>query len=186
MTDQSTSAIRPEAAVKDTILGAAIEVLAVHGLNNWTVEEVANRSRCAKGLINYHYRTKRELLGLAAEALRDDRAAHRLAAVQTEGTPALDRLWAVLVEEVDSGWFAAWLSLLSADDPLRKAAATRSADSAALVLAISRSLGVEDQLAPWVPLVEGALNGLQLRLLQGAAPAETEEAYHRFWVTALT
>src|ERR1051325_3563634 len=65
MTDQSTSAIRPGAAVKDTILGAAIEVLAVHGLNNWTVEEVANRSRCAKGLINYHYRTKRELLGLA-------------------------------------------------------------------------------------------------------------------------
>ena len=56
---------------------------------------------------------------------------------------------------------------------------------AALVMALGRSLGVDDQLAPWVPLVEGALNGLQLQLLQGAAPAETEEAYHRFWVTAL-
>src|ERR1041384_1107972 len=110
MPDQSTPAIRPEPAVKDTILGAAIEVLAVHGLNNWTVEEVANRSRCAKGLINYHYRTKRELLGLAAETLRDDRAAHRLAAVQAPGTQALDRLWSVLVREVESGWFAAWLS----------------------------------------------------------------------------
>jgi AcrR family transcriptional regulator len=185
MTDQSIPVIQPGAAVKDTILGAAIEVLADQGLNNWTVEEVANRSHCAKGLINYHYRTKRELLGLAAETLRDDRAAHRLAAVQTEGTPALDRLWAVLVREVESGWFAAWLSLLAADDPLRKAAATRSADSAALVLALSRSLGVEDQLAPWVPLVEGALNGLQVQLLEGATPAETEEAYHRFWVTAL-
>src|ERR1041384_5819941 len=136
MTDQSTSAIRPEAAVKDTILGAAIEVVAVHGLNNWTVEEVTTRSRRAKGLINAHSRTRRELLALAAETLREDRAAHRLAAVQTEGTPALDRLWAVLVEEGDSGRFAAWLSLLSADDPLRKAAATRSADSAAPVLGL--------------------------------------------------
>lgn len=171
--------------MKDTILGAAIEVLAIHGLNNWTVEEVANRSRCAKGLINYHYRTKRELLGLAADTLRADRAARRLAAVQTDGTPALDRLWAVLAQEVESGWFAAWLSLLAADDPLRKAAAVRPADSAALVGALGRSLGVEDQLGAWAPLVEAALNGLELQLLQGADPSEVEEGYHRFWVSAV-
>ena len=171
--------------MKDTILGAAIEVLAIDGLNNWTVEEVANRSHCAKGLVNYHYRSKRELLGLVAETLRDDRAARRLAAVQTPGTQALDRLWAVLVREVDSGWFAAWLSLLGADDPLRKSAASHSADSTALAAALARSLGAEEALADLAPEIQALLDGLQLRLLQGADPGETEEGYHRFWVMAL-
>ena len=171
--------------MKDTILGAAIEVLAIDGLNNWTVEEVANRSHCAKGLVNYHYRSKRELLGLVAETLRDDRAAHRLAAVQTPGTEALDRLWEVLVKEVESGWFAAWMSLLGADHPLRKSASARSADSTALAAALARALGAEEALTDLAPLIEAALDGLELRLLQGADAAETEEAYHRFWVGAL-
>ncbi|HEV8358253.1 MAG TPA: TetR family transcriptional regulator [Gemmatimonadales bacterium] len=171
--------------MKDTILGAAITVLASDGLNNWTVEEVANRSHCAKGLINYHYRTKRSLLGCAAETLRDDRAARRLAAVQTPGTQALDRLWEVMVHEVESGWFGAWMGLLAADDPLRKAAATNPAEASAFASALSRSLGVDTQLASQAPLIEAALDGLQLRLLQGAPVGETEEAYHRFWVSAL-
>src|ERR1041384_8706169 len=79
--------------------------------------------RCAKGLINYHCRSKRELLGLVAETLRDDRAACRLAAVQAPGTQALDRLWSVLVREVESGWVAASRRLLGAGDPPREAAA---------------------------------------------------------------
>jgi len=56
--------------MKDAILGAAIEVVALHGLNNWTVEEVANRARCAKGLVNYHYRSKQDLLVQVAETIR--------------------------------------------------------------------------------------------------------------------
>jgi AcrR family transcriptional regulator len=172
--------------MKDTILGAAIEVLAIDGLNNWTVEEVANRSHCAKGLVNYHYRSKRELLGCAAETLRDDRAARRLAAAQTHGTQALDRLWAVLVGEVESGWFSAWTSLLGADDPLRKAASPRPADSAALAAALARSLAVDTELTRSGAVIQAVLDGLQLQLLQGADTAETEEAYQRFWVTALT
>src|SRR5258706_5917501 len=111
--------------MKDEILAAAIEVVALHGLNNWTVEEVANRAHCAKGLVNYHYRSKQELLARAAETIRDDRSARRLAAVQVPWTKALDRLWQTLLREVDSRWFAAWLSLLAADDPLRKAAAVQ-------------------------------------------------------------
>ena len=57
------------------------------------MEEVANRAHCAKGLINYHYHSKQELLKCAAETIRDDRRARRLAAVQGSGSPALDRLW---------------------------------------------------------------------------------------------
>ena len=169
--------------VKDTILGAAIDVIALHGLNNWTVEEVANRAHCAKGLVNYHYRSKQELLALAAQTIRDDRCARRLAAARHPGTEALDRLWETLQQEVESGWFAAWLSLLAAEDPLRKAAAESSQDNAALAAALGESLSLERDFAAQGDLISAALDGLQLRLLQGAEPRETEEAYHRFWLT---
>ncbi|HEV8612495.1 MAG TPA: helix-turn-helix domain-containing protein [Gemmatimonadales bacterium] len=171
--------------MKDTILGAAIEVIALHGLNNWTVEEVANRAHCAKGLINYHYRSKQALLKRAAETLRDDRSAHRLAAIQAPGSQALDRLWTALVEEVESGWFAAWISLLAADDPLRKAAAERPVDTRSFASALSKSLGLGDELVSQAALIKAGLDGLQLRLLQGAPAAETGEAYHRFWLTVV-
>jgi AcrR family transcriptional regulator len=169
--------------VKDTILAAAIEVIALHGLNNWTVEEVANRAHCAKGLVNYHYRSKQELLACAAETIRNDRCARRLAAVRHPGSQALDRLWEALQKEVESGWFAAWLSLLAADDPLRKAAAESPQDNAALAAALGESLGLDEDFAAQGDLISAALDGLQLRLLQGASNAEMEDAYHRFWLT---
>ena len=171
--------------MKDAILAAAIEVVAIHGLNNWTVEEVANRAHCAKGLVNYHYRSKQELLGTAAQTLRDDRAARRLAAVRHLGSEALDRLWATLLQEVDSGWFAAWASLVAADDPYRRAAATRPADATALATALSRTLDLGSALVPESGLIQAALDGLELALLQGAPPIEVEEAYHRFWIRSL-
>ena len=171
--------------MKDTILSAAIEVIALHGLNNWTVEEVANRAHCAKGLVNYHYRSKNDLLKTAAETLRDDRAAKRRAAAVNPGSQALDRLWATLVEEVETGWFAAWTSLLGADAPFRKAASENPAETGAFAKALSHSLGLGDQLVPRAALIQAALDGLQLRLLQGVPTGETQEAYHRFWLTAL-
>src|SRR5437867_10294521 len=61
--------------VKDTILRASVETAAAHGLNDWTVEEVANRARCAKGLVNYHYGSKGDLLGCTAETVAMDRLA---------------------------------------------------------------------------------------------------------------
>jgi AcrR family transcriptional regulator len=172
--------------VKDVILGAAIDVIAIHGLNNWTVEEVANRAHCAKGLVNYHYRSKQDLLVRSSETLRDDRFAKRLAAIAVSGSAALDRLWLALVQEVESGWYAAWLSLVTSDGQLRTAAAERPTDMESFAQTLSRSLGLGDRLRDQAPLIQSALDGLQLRLLQGAPVAETEEAYHRFWVGALT
>ncbi len=170
--------------MKDAILSAAIEVLSLHGLNNWTVEEVASRARCAKGLINYHYRSRQELLLRAAETLRDDRQARRLAALRSSGAPALDRLLGAVVEEVESGRFAAWLALAAADPPLRRAASDPGA-GAALAAAAGRSLG-------WDPppgaahVIPSALDGLALRLLQGAPAEEVEEAWHRVWLALVS
>ena len=170
--------------MKEAILGAAIEVVVLHGLNNWTVEEVANRAHCAKGLVNYHYRSKNDLLIQAAETLRDDRAARRLAAVQASGTAALDRLWSTLVQELESGWFGAWLSFLASDGPLRNAASANPRDVSLFIAALSRAFDGDDltERSSWI---QTALDGFQLRLLQGASPQSTEEDYHMFWLTVL-
>lgn len=171
--------------MKDTILTAAIEVAARDGLNSWTVEEVANRARCAKGLVNYHYRSKQGLLVQAARTVRDDRSARRLSAVQTSGAQALDRLWAALVAEVESGWFAAWLAFIASEGPLRTAAVRVHSDSRAFTVALARALDQGSEFAARGPELESALDGMQLGLLQGTPPRLMEEAYHRFWLGAL-
>lgn len=172
--------------MKDTILRAAVEVLALHGLNNWTIEEVANRAHCAKGLVNYHFRSKQELLTQAAETIRYDRIARRTAAARTPGSAALDRLWATLVGEVDSGWFGAWVSLLAADDRYRSAGAETDGDALRYIANLSRSLGLDGELEPATPLIRAVLDGVELRLLQGARRTELENAYHRFWAVLIT
>lgn len=171
--------------MKTVILAAAIDVLALHGLNNWTVEEVANRAHCAKGLVNYHYRSKAELLATAATTLRDDRAARRLAAAQHPGSEAVDQLWTAIAREVDSGWFSAWQSLVSADEPLRRAAATRPEDALALATALGNAFGLGAALQPEAGLIQAVLDGLELQLLQGAPRTSIEEAWHRFWLRVL-
>jgi len=170
--------------MKDTILNAAVRVLVRNGLNNWTVAEVAKEAGCAKGLINYHYRSKQALLQQAAATLRDDRWTRRQAAVATEGTGALDRLWAALLEEVQTGRFAAWLSLLAAP-ALRQAAASLPGQSLAMITTLLGSLGLDERLEDHAGMIAAVLDGLELRLLQGAPPREAEEAYHRFWLTVL-
>jgi AcrR family transcriptional regulator len=169
--------------MKDSILAATIAVLADEGLNGWTVEEVAERAHCAKGLVNYHYRSKQFLLARAAESLRDNRQARRLAAFQTSGAASLDRLWQQLTEEIESGWFAAWLALASAEEPLRGAA--RGADGAVLAAAAGQALGVE--LPPESDvLIPAALDGTQLQAYLGVPIPRVEEAYQRFWAALLT
>lgn len=171
--------------MKDAILSAAIDVIALHGLNNWTVEEVANRAHCAKGLVNYHYRSKQDLLVVSANTLRDDRSARRLAAAGTHGSAALDRLWDALAAEVESGWFAAWTSLLASDGPLRRAAAEKPEEVATFTATLSKSLGLGDQLLGQTQVIQATLDGVQLLLLQGRRKEETLEAYHQFWLSVL-
>ena len=169
--------------MRDRILGAATAVLVQRGLNGWTVDEVARKAACAKGLVNYHYRSKQQLLERIAELLREERWAKRLTAAN-EPKP-LDRLWQTLIGEVGSGRFAAWLSLLVAGEKLRHAARTPSQHAESLCRSLGESLDLGDQLARHGALVAAALDGLAIRLLEGADPSTLEEVYHRFWLALL-
>jgi AcrR family transcriptional regulator len=169
--------------MKNRILEAASEVLVQRGLNGWTVDEVARKANCAKGLVNYHYGSKHALLLRVAEFLRDRRWMERRDAAK--GDDALDRLWQTVIDEVHSGRFSAWLCLVSAGGSLQRAAAATDQGMVDLSRAIGEALGLGDELVPRKELLAAGLDGLGLELLQGRQASRLEETWHRFMVSVL-
>jgi AcrR family transcriptional regulator len=165
------------------ILTASVETVVDHGLNDWTVEEVANKARCAKGLVNYHYRSKSELLEQTAEAISFNRQARRLAAIgQDSGTSVLDNLWAVIVTEVRSGWFAAWLSFVARSRATDRPRLELPEFGGQIRAALTRALGLGSDVLP-EPLVLAAIfDGIAIRLLLGEPEERVKDAYHRLWL----
>jgi AcrR family transcriptional regulator len=165
--------------MRDAILRASVDTVVQHGLNEWTVEEVASKARCAKGLVNYHYRSKADLLHQTAEAIAFNRHARRLAAVTSgSGTPAVDHLWDAVATEVRSGWFAAWLSFV----------AQRARDNVTLELpdfglqlrdALGRALELDREVLPEPAVLAAMLDGIALRLLLGEPEERVRDAFHR-------
>lgn len=170
--------------MKSEILGAAKSVLIKKGLAAWTIEDVAREAHCAKGLVNYHYKTKAKLLAQVGESLREDRVARRLAALENEGATALDALWNTLTAEVRTGELAAWLSLSALHDPtVHYGLRSQARELLKLEEAASRALAVRDPNLG--QLIDSVLTGFQVALLNGHEDQVVREAYHRFWLGLL-
>lgn len=171
-------------AMKSAILAAARTVLIREGFDAWTIEAVAREAGCAKGLVNYHFRSKTLLLAEVARALREDRLRTRLAPLHHRGTEALDALWRAIEEEVATGVFGAWIALLSRREREIVAALRLPPDSeAALGRAATAALEAPHPVSG--ALLESILSGFQLGLYRGQAAAVLREAYHRFWISLL-
>jgi AcrR family transcriptional regulator len=171
---------------RESILSAAVAAISSSNLTDWTVDSVAAKAGCAKGLVLYHFKSKDALLLEVAERVRQHSASRRLEALTngTKGTSALDRLWTALSEEVKSGGFGLWVGLL-ADSRTRKAAARRTQDDSDLIAASAKAVGVpQDSLA--LPLIPAALDGYALDLLQGRPAADVRERYDSFWLGVLS
>ena len=169
--------------MKDKITSGAATVLVREGLQNWSVDRVAAEVGCAKGLVAYHHRTKKSLLGTVAAHLGRRRLSGRLASLQGTGADALDRLWQTLVGEVRSGEWAAWAALTA--EPGIVSPGDPAADLAFFSTAISRVLEVPPFRPEEVRLITAALDGFQVALHLGAPEEFIREAYHRLWLALL-
>ncbi|HET9514681.1 MAG TPA: helix-turn-helix domain-containing protein, partial [Gemmatimonadales bacterium] len=85
------------------ILEAARDTILSRGLTGWTIDQVAEQAKCAKGLVLYHYRNKLTLLQAVADLVRQERVQARVGAFSVPGAPGLDRLWETLVADCESG-----------------------------------------------------------------------------------
>jgi AcrR family transcriptional regulator len=170
--------------MKSEILAAAKSVLVKKGLAAWTIEDVAREARCAKGLVNYHYKTKANLLAQVGESLREDRLGRRLAALENEGATALDALWNTLTAEVRSGEMAAWLALSALQDQaVHHGLRSQERELRRLEDAANRAFGISDPTMG--QLIDSVLAGFQVALLNGHEDQLVREAYHRFWLGVL-
>jgi AcrR family transcriptional regulator len=148
---------------RNAIVDAALALLREGGLPALSVERVAARADVAKGLVLYHYGSRRRLVELCAERLDRERGA-RLAAAGA-GPPSIasvDALWDELVRQQDDGTARAWLSLVAAG------AVTAGADED-LVAQARRTL----------------LDGCAAALAAGAERAALREAYEALTLALL-
>ena len=170
---------------QESIVEAGVAVLRNMNLTDWTVDSVATKAGCAKGLVLYHFKSKDAFLLRVADRVAQEQAGGRLSALKgARGAAALDRLWTCVAAEVKSGTFGLWVGLLG-DSRTRKAAARTQQDSADLVAASAEALSVpEESLA--LPLIPAALDGFSLELLQGSTPASVRERFDTFWLGVLS
>lgn len=164
---------------RSMLVEATASVIAREGLTGCSVQAIAARAGCAKGLMNYHFRSKDELLAEVAVRLADARAKRRLQALGGRGTRALDALWEVLVDEVASGDARAWFALVVERRlPRNLDLETRIAEAGAA------ALGLTTGTVPPDALIAG-LDGVQLRLMQGCDPVRLRDAYDRLWLSVV-
>ena len=171
--------------MRDAILRASVDTVVDHGLNDWTVEEVASKARCAKGLVNYHYRSKADLLDQTAEAIAFNRHARRLAAVaNSTGLASIDHLWETIAFDVRSGWFAAWLGF-AARGGASRARLELPEFGAQLRDALGRALELAPDVLPEPQVLCSIFDGVALRLLLGEPEERVFDAFHRLLLGAI-
>ena len=166
------------------MINAGVSVISKNGLNKCSIDAVSAHTGCAKGLINYHFGTKRGLLERIAQRIRDDRHDAVLGALVPGGSMALDALWLVMTAGASSGRTRAWLALL-AHPPTTPEAQPTGAQIRSLRITVAKALGVpEARIDP--TLLQAGLEGIEVRLQCGVDPSEARESYDRFWLALLS
>ena len=172
--------------MKLQIVDHATSLLVERGLSGWSLDALAARAGCAKGLLLYHHRSKAALLAAVATQLRRERLRRRVAALRPAGPAAIDALWLQLVEDTESGRETAWLSLVALGEPgVRECTRSTLEEIAALGSATAASLEVEGEPEELGRVVAAALDGFGLGLLTDGRQPELREAYHRHWLGLL-
>src|SRR5574341_2649150 len=97
------------------ILTAARQALNRGGLHEFSIEAVARGADVAKGLVLYHFESRRRLLRECAADIAAERSRRLAGALASRpGAAGLDAAWEELVRQEKEGTARAWLSLCAA------------------------------------------------------------------------
>jgi AcrR family transcriptional regulator len=179
---------------KDSIVAAAEALIRHKGAANVTVDQVAKEAGCAKGLVHYHFKTKRGVIEAVAEHLAASRTAEWATAFRAP-TPkgAIDQSWALLTRESEDGTVRAWTSMFGPSGVIPEQAVRKAVEDFASALGgaadeLLRDLDMEPSILPsengW--LLGAVVHGMGLQLLSGADLEELEGAYAAAWLGILS
>lgn len=185
---------KSKADAREAILGAAVDVIKERGARSVTVDGVAKRAGCAKGLVHYHFKTKAGLLQAVADRLAlKRRESWETAFAASSPKAAIERSWNLLTGEASDGVGRAWASLFAASGVLPDSAVR------AVVASFSDTLGrgaidlmARADLEPTIPATEigwllgAVVHGMALQLQSGAQTEPLEGAYAAAWLGILS
>ena len=168
--------------LKDKVLDQSVMVVVRQGLGGWSLDEVARGTRCAKGLVLYHYRSKANLLGLTAGEIERARWDRRFDALATgkPGLDAIDRLWNIMVEDVGTGRFRGWISLNAAG--YVGTGPERGDDFRS---AVAEALGLPTEALADAASIEAMLEGMEFLLSRTTNRDGLRTGYDRLWASML-
>lgn len=185
---------KPGSATRKVILDAVTSLLRERRAGDATIDDVARRASCAKGLVHYHFKRKDQLMAAAAAELWDARShAWREALDRPDPKDSIGSAWHLLTSEASTGTAAACAALGFRSENLvvQSVNEARASFARSLTGALDRLLTRMD-LATSVPagelgtLLGATAEGIALQLASGADPAELEQAWAAFWVGLLS
>lgn len=102
---------------RQQLIEATIDSLAKRGYSDTTLANVADGARLSRGIVNFHFESKENLLIATLQYMADEYAGHWQAALEKAGPRPSDRLWALVVADFDrkictkrklAAWWAFW------------------------------------------------------------------------------
>ena len=179
---------------RESILNAVESVLRKRGAHYTTMDTVANAAGCVKGLLHYHFDTKQKLLVEAVTRIaRARETAWREAFDTPDPQEAVDRTWALIRKEADSGTLRAWSSLVALADPKVDQAVSTAAGRLRDLMAegtarLLETTGVEASVPTremgW--LLAAVVHGMTFQAAAGADLDVLENAYAAAWLGLLS
>ena len=181
-------------AARKKIMEAAVEALREQSAAALTVEAVARRAGCAKGLVHYHFKTKSALFAAAAERIWSSRAAAWTTALSgSDPQTAIQQGWKLLGMEARDGIDRACSSLATVDDDLidrsvRKGVSDFADALGKAAVALFGSVGIRFTLpeAEIGRLAAAVVMGLGPQIVLSGDETAVEGAYSAFWAGLLS
>lgn len=179
---------------RQALLDATVELLAEYPPERLTVNAIADRADCAKGLVHYHFKKKDGLLAAAAREMWLQRRARWTDVLgRHDAQEAINGAWQLLREETDSGAGRSAAELAGRDDELIGQSAKDGAREfrEAVAVAVEGLLHRLDR-RPTIPpaeigqLVVAMIAGLELELDAGAGSNDAEAGWAAFWLGLLS
>ncbi|WP_448950661.1 TetR/AcrR family transcriptional regulator [Labrys neptuniae] len=86
---------------RSELIDATIDCLARYGYEGTTISVVAEAVGMSRGIVNFHFETKEQLLLETLRFLSDEYRGHWRAALAQAGSSAAERLWAMVLADFD-------------------------------------------------------------------------------------
>ncbi|QRM56969.1 TetR family transcriptional regulator C-terminal domain-containing protein [Sinorhizobium sp. BG8] len=102
---------------RQQLIEATIDSLAKRGYSETTMADVADGAGLSRGIVNFHFESKENLLVATLQYMADEYANHWGAALEKAGPRASDQLWALVAADFDrrictkrklAAWCAFW------------------------------------------------------------------------------